>query len=65
MNVQVVDPKVFAEAKTRVPAADGRDKCRSEALAEDLTRVAQTERAIRAIERQRELAQRQGLARYD
>ncbi len=54
-------PEKIQPTATPVPI----DPERSDSLAEDLTRIAQTEREKRDLEQQRELARRQPLARYD
>lgn len=65
MYGQQTFPKVLVEVKVLARAATDRAQRRSETLAEDLERLALAERGVRALERQRELARRQGLARYD
>lgn len=65
MNGQQTFPKRLVEVKVLPQAATERAQRRSETLAEELEHVTRLERAIRALERQRELARRQGLARYD
>lgn len=56
---------VFLHARLRVPASTCRDDDRSDTLAEEPARRAIVERGIRALQRQRELARRQGLIRND
>jgi len=65
MNVQYDYPRMILQTTVRIPTVNCRDERRSETLADDVARRAIVERAIRALERQRELARRQGVGRYD
>lgn len=63
MNVQHEYHCTILQTMVLIPTLRWADERRSDA--DDLARRAIVERAIRALERQRELVCRQGLARYD
>jgi hypothetical protein len=59
------DSRIFPLTPIRIPAPGCGDESRPGTPAEEYAWRAVVERAVRALDRQRELARRQGLARYD
>lgn len=65
MNVQYDYPRMMLQTTVRISTTTCWDERRSQTFDDELARRAIVEQGIRALERQREFARRQGLARYD